>query len=292
MAERKKEPPKKKQRYTCKYQDKWTVEYPWLCKSRQGIEHAFCKVCVIDIKVDHGGKTDLKKHTRLQKSQNTTAPVTNLLTVNADTEDVIRSETLLTNFVAEHNLPFAVADHFIRLCKQMFPDSKIAKKFSCGQTKTTMIVKNAIAPALEEELVKQCKTGPFSFGSNDTNQQKTLAIVVKYFDEVRERAVTRFLDMPICNIGTAQSIVDQLDATFETKGIPWKNVVAFISDNCNTMVGKRNSVVTKIKEKSSAVFDIGCVCHLVNLCTVAGVKALPVPVEDFLVDVFDYFQHR
>ena len=125
--------------------------------------------------------------------------------------------------------------------------------------------------------MKQIKTGPFSFGcdeSIDTNQQKTLvAIVVKYFDEVRERAVTGFLDMPICNIGTAQSIFDQLDATFEAKGIPWKNVVAFISDNCYTMVGKRNSVVTKIKEKNSAVFDIGCVCHLANLCTVAGVKA-------------------
>ena len=153
-----------------------------------------------------------EKHTRLQKSQNTTAPVTNFFTMNADTEDVIQSETLFTNFVAEHNLPFAVADHFTRLCKQMFPDSKIAKKFSCGQTKMTMIVKYAIAPALEEELVKDCKTGCDE--SNDTNQQKTVAIVVKYFDEVRERAVTGFLDMPICNIGTAQSIFVQLDATF------------------------------------------------------------------------------
>ena len=106
-----------------------------------------------------------------------------------------------------------------------------------------MIVKYAIAPALEEELVKQSQTGPFAFlcdEPNDTNQQKTLAIEVKYFDEVRERAVTGFLDMPICNIGTAQSIFDQLDATFEAKGIPWKNVVALISDNCNTMVEKRN----------------------------------------------------
>ena len=96
--------------------------------------------------------------------------------MNADTEDAIRSEPLFTNFVAEHNLPFAVADHFTRLCKKMFPDSKITKKFSCGRTKKMMIVKNAIAPALEEELVKQCKTGPFSFGcdeSNDTNQQNT-----------------------------------------------------------------------------------------------------------------------
>ena len=95
-------------------------------------------MCVIDIKVIHRGKNDLKKHpitekhTRLQKSQNTTAPVMNFFTVNADTEDVIRNESLFTNFVAEHNLPFAVADHFTRLCKQTFPDSKIAKKFSCG----------------------------------------------------------------------------------------------------------------------------------------------------------------
>jgi len=76
---------------------------------------------------------------------------------------------------------------------------------------------------LEEEFVNQYKPGPFPFGcdeSNDTNQQKTLAIVVKYFDEVRKRAVTWFLDMPTCNIGTAQSIFDQLHATFEARGIP------------------------------------------------------------------------
>ena len=87
--------------------------------------------------------------------------------------------------------------------------------------------------------------------------------------------------MPICNIGTAQSIFDQLDATFEAKGIPWKNVMAFISNHCNTMVGKKNS----------AMFDIGCVCHLANLCTVAGIKAIFVPVEDLLVDVFYHFQY-
>ena len=61
MAERKKEPDQDK------YQDKWTVEYPWVCKSRQGIELAFCKVNVIDIKVDHGGKNDLKKHSTIKK---------------------------------------------------------------------------------------------------------------------------------------------------------------------------------------------------------------------------------
>jgi len=111
---------------------------------------------------------------------------------------------------------------------------------------------------------------------------RTLAIVVKYFDEVRESAVTGFPDMPICNNGTAQSIFDQRDATSEAKGIPWMNVVAFISNHCNTVVGKRNSVVTKSKEKNSAVFDIGCGNDLANMCAVAGIKAcgcvLPVMV--------------
>ena len=201
--------------------------------------------------------------------------------MNADTEDVIRSETLFTNFVAERNLPFAVADNFIRLwlCKQMFPDSKIAKTFSCGRTKTTMI--DDCQKCHRSSFERTCKT-----------VQNFAFFLVKYFDEVRERAVTGFLDMLICNIGTAQSIFDQLDATFKANGIPWKNVVAFISHNCNTVVGKRNCVVTKIKEKNSTVFDIGCVCHLANLCTAAGVKALPVPVEDLLVDVFYHFQHR
>ena len=91
---------------------------------------------MIDFKVDNISKNDFKKHSItekhiLQKSQNTTAPMTNFFRVNANT-DVIRSETLFTNFVAEHNLPFAVADHLTRLGKQMFPDSKIAKTFSCG----------------------------------------------------------------------------------------------------------------------------------------------------------------
>ena len=127
MAERKKNPPKTKQRCTCKYQDKWTVEYPWVCNSRQGIEHAFCKVCVIDPKLDHGGKNDLKKHsitekhTRLQKSQNTTSLVANVFfTVNADIEDVIRSETLFTNFVAEHNLLWQTILHaYASKCSQI-----------------------------------------------------------------------------------------------------------------------------------------------------------------------------
>ena len=47
-----------------------------------------------------------------------------------------------------------------------------------------------------------------------------------------------------------------------------------------------------IKVKNPDVFDLGCVCHLANLCTVAGVKALPLLVKDLLIDVYYHFHHR
>ena len=46
------------------------------------------------------------------------------------TQKIIKAEVLATHFIAEHNLPIAVADHFTPLVKKTFPDSNIAKGFS------------------------------------------------------------------------------------------------------------------------------------------------------------------
>ena len=58
------------------------------------------------------------------------------------------------------------------------------------------------------------------------------------------------------------------------------------------MVGKSNSVLTRIIKKQPSVFDLGCVCHLANLCTVAGLQTLPLPVEDMLIDIYYHFNQR
>ena len=50
-------------------------------------------------------------------------------------EQVTTAEFYYTAFIAEHNLSFASADHFTKLCKVMFPDSKIAQSYACGHTK-------------------------------------------------------------------------------------------------------------------------------------------------------------
>ena len=79
---------------------------------------------------------------------------------------------------------------------------------------------------------------------------------------------------------------------FRDRNIPWENCIGYSSDNASVMTGKTNSVLSRLREKNPAVFNLGCVCHLANLCAQAGVKALPLPVDDLLIDVYFHFFHR
>ena len=65
-------------------------------------------------------------------------------------DQAMTAEIYFAKFVAEHNLSFLVADHFSRLTKVMFPDSKIAEVYSCARTKTTAIISHALAPIYNE----------------------------------------------------------------------------------------------------------------------------------------------
>lgn len=111
------------------------------------------------------------------------------------------------------------------------------------------------------------------------------------FDDDLGKTVTRFVDMPVVNIGTAVNLFNSLNKTLADRNISWQKVFGVVSDNCSVMKGERNSVMSKIKEQQPNLFDIGCICHLANLCCVAAVKVLPLPIEELIIDVYYHFQH-
>ena len=134
---------------------------------------------------------------------------------------------MFANFVAEHNLPFLVNDYFSTLTSAMFPDSKVAKAFHCACTKMTCILKRALTPHLIEPVIKMSREGSFTIlcdEGNDTDN-KNFAILAHLWDERLEKPVTRFLDMPACNVGTAEDLFDHINAALEKWDIPWSNVV-------------------------------------------------------------------
>ena len=95
---------------------------------------------------------------------------------NDENKDDQSKKNLFTNFLAEHNVPLSVADHFGSLLKKMCPDSEIAKKYACTRTKTGSIV-CTLADDDERTIREAMKNGPFSIatdGSTDYDDIKLL----------------------------------------------------------------------------------------------------------------------
>ena len=127
---------------------------------------------------------------------------------------VLCAETLFCDIIAEHNIAFLAADHFSEICKKMFSDSKIAAQFACKRTKCTQVIKQAIAPDLENTLIERCKKQQFSIlcdESNDRGADKLFVILVRIFEEENRTVSTRFLDMPVVNIGTGLNLFTALE---------------------------------------------------------------------------------
>ena len=138
--------------------------------SKKGATFAYCSVCGSDFSVGSGGLDDVKcrcktlKHTRMLKDIGAQLSMSLSLLCGPSrptlNEQVITAELYFTSFIVEHNLSFYSADHFMELCKVMFPSSEIARNYSSGQTKTKAIITHALAPAANSPVA--CAKQSFS----------------------------------------------------------------------------------------------------------------------------------
>ena len=238
-----------------------------------------CTFCNEHISIGHGGKKEFKCHverpkhlenTRLARENGVQAQLTDLRSSVSSISHsfqnfVTKAEVLFAQFIAEHNLPFSVGDHLTKLVKKAFPDSKIAEKFQCGHTKTAAIVNKALAPHYMEAIIPAACDGPLTIMMDESNKRsddKACAILVKMIDPTTFRVVNRFLGMPLCNIPNSANLFSVLQATLSKYNIPWSSVKGFSSDTASAMVGKHNSVLSRVCEvtENHALFWL-CVSH-------------------------------
>ena len=122
---------------------------------------------------------------------------------------------LMICFIAEHNLPFMIADHLTELCKVMFPDSAIAQSIHMKRTKCTELTKK-IAAATTDDLVTRLRKNHFSViidETTDISKTKCLTVVVKYYDTDEQYIKTRMLDL-INIFGDREQVGSTAEALF------------------------------------------------------------------------------
>ena len=147
-----------------KLKDSWCDKFNFIRKSSKGDTFALCRVCRIDINVGHGGENDINRHIATSKHKECINPLekqTKITDWRASSaasdldQKVTKTDLLFAEFLVEHNLPLATADHAGKLFKSMFPDSKVAMKYQSGRTKTSHMLTGSVAKHLTDELKEE-----------------------------------------------------------------------------------------------------------------------------------------
>ncbi|KAL3864693.1 hypothetical protein ACJMK2_006353 [Sinanodonta woodiana] len=142
------------------WKDHYAVNFKFVKPSRKGENFAFCKLCNCDFAIGHGGAHDIKQHEKANKHQLAVSSATTQPELKfgktRENLDVIRSEVLFTKFLIEKNLPLSVASDAGDLFRTLFPDSTIAKDYSCARTKTVAII-NELATDSHNYIVERLK---------------------------------------------------------------------------------------------------------------------------------------
>lgn len=233
-----------------KFTDRYITEFGFIRASRKSEFHAFCTMCNCDVSIAHSGRGDIithsksVKHVANFKSCKSTNRLDNFLSVNGDLQTT-RAEVLFTSFLLEHNIPLAAADHAGPLFKNMFPDSNEAKKYSCGRTKTSYLVKE-IAQECTRKIVAATKKTAFSVATDGSNSgdDQLYPIVLTYYNESLCKVSAELLCLPkLCGPSTGANIAQLILTELEKFNIPIENCLSLSCDNAPVMVGKKKELL-------------------------------------------------
>ena len=159
----------------------------------------------------------------------------------------------------------------------MFLDSKIANKNKSGRTKTTHMLTGAISKQTTDDLEEELSMtwyGIAADGSSDEND-KYLPILIRHVGKTSGLIETSLLDIPNINSGSAvQQMFNVCNEVIENFSLDWNKCVTYSSDNTNSMVGHKNSLLKKIKDSQAEqkVFDVVCPCRLAHICAAKGAR--------------------
>ena len=126
--------------------------------------------------------------------------------------------------------------------------------------------------------------------STDVASQKLLCVAVSYVSD-SVGPVTDFLGLiPVVDT-TAETLYTTLKDELLRYGMNMSNCIGFASDGASVMVGKNNSMWTRIKEDSPHCIQLKCICHSLALCIQRAFAELPSNLGYLLKEIPAWFSH-
>jgi len=157
----------------------------------------------------------------------------------------------------------------------MFTDSDIAKKMSCGETKSMYVINYGLAPYYRCQLERKLKNRPFVLMFDETlnkeMQQKQLDIIVRHWDD--NSVQSSYYTSEFLGHACAVDLVHSFENTVETK-LGFANLVQLAMDGPNVNWSTFDKLQKKLeKEHKHQLLNIGsCGLHQLHNALKAGVE--------------------
>nr|XP_037272719.1 LOW QUALITY PROTEIN: uncharacterized protein LOC119164598 [Rhipicephalus microplus] len=207
---------------------------------------------------------------------------------------VSKAETTFALSVVAKGIPFSWGDTATSIYHCMFPDSDIAKKFSCGRIKLKLarIVSDGLGPYFKGQVVTElCQPNVyFSIMIDETPKPELrvqqLDVLVRYFSSSQQEVVVEHVQSFDLGRATAEIIVGCIEEAIAD--LPKQGLVCFFSDGPNVMKSVRNKLQ---KHVAPSLIDIGnCNLHKVHNAFGRGLNAFGLDVEEVVRNIYYYFK--
>lgn len=274
----------------------------WIAPDTTNPHRAKCKLCGKTFDVTAMGESALKSHMKSAKhigaikmgqgsalksyltpvptEQSTTASPLQSPSLNdaSKTHELVTdAEILWTLKVVTSHFSYRSSSQAGELFRRMFPDSEVAKAFSCGEKKCAYVTCHGLRPfflsALQREI-EQCEffVVLFDESANDCLHSKQMDVHVRCWDSA-QKVTTRYYTSVFLGHSTANDIQEKLLSSLEP--LPLAKILQISMDGPNVNLKFFKGLQEHLQEHYQVqCVDLGtCGLHTVHNAYRAGVSA-------------------
>lgn len=205
---------------------------------------------------------------------------------------ISNGEALVLGVLAEHNLPFSMAEVLIDVSKTLSEDKKALNHLNMKRASATYKMRFGVAKTFSDATIENLRKLHFSLNIDEatsTNNMRVLSLLCSYYSPDIGRVVIEHLTSLSVITVTAENLFNAICMHFEEKDIPWINVMSILLDSCNVMRGSKTGLETRIRScKAPHLLDVdGDSCHHIHNACKAFCKPFNKWLENLSRDVYN-----
>ena len=210
-------------------------------------------------------------------------------------DDVLKAEILWAIKVISDHYSCASSEKTGKLFTKMFPDSQIAKKFACGSTKCSYLIKYGLAPYFMGDLKKKLSSKLFVVSFDEALKKKLkhaqMDFVICFWDNQLKQVVTRYFTSEF--LGQCRAI--DLLAKFKSglAGLNCNRMLQISMDGPATNWSFYDSYIEEQNKDKEApqVLELGsCGIHVVHGAFKSAIEASGWTIDSILRSMYYLFK--